>query len=94
MLGEVKARLAAAGYGAVGVDVDSGVVTLKGETLNEKDRIAAEAIAGMKEAYARFFGTPGQPGRPARATVQVAGLVDEGQLVEIEAIAVRPHKAR
>jgi hyperosmotically inducible periplasmic protein len=44
LLGEVKARLAAAGYGAVGVDVDRGVVTLKGETLNEKDRIAAEAI--------------------------------------------------
>jgi osmotically-inducible protein OsmY len=45
LLGEVKARLAAAGYGAVGVDVDRGVVTLKGETSNEKDRIAAEAIA-------------------------------------------------
>jgi len=45
LLGEVKARLAAAGYGAVGVGVDHGVVTLKGETSNEKDRIAAEAIA-------------------------------------------------
>jgi enamine deaminase RidA (YjgF/YER057c/UK114 family) len=48
-------------------------------------------FAGMKEAYGQFFGTPGQPGRPARATVQVAGLVDEGQLVEIAAVAVRPH---
>jgi len=44
LLGEVKARLAAAGYGSVGVGVDHGVVTLKGETSNEKDRIAAEAI--------------------------------------------------
>lgn len=51
-------------------------------------------FAGMKEGYAQVFGTPSQPGRPARATVQVAGLVDEGQLVEIEAVAVRPHKAR
>lgn len=51
-------------------------------------------FAGMKEGYAQVFGTPGQPGRPARATVQVAGLVDEGQLVEIEAVAARPHKAR
>jgi enamine deaminase RidA (YjgF/YER057c/UK114 family) len=51
-------------------------------------------FAGMKQAYAEVFGTPGQPGRPARATVQVAGLVDEGQLVEIEAVAVRPHRAR
>jgi len=50
-------------------------------------------FAGMKEGYSQFFGTPTQPGRPARATIQVAGLVDEGQLVEIAAIAVRPHKA-
>jgi enamine deaminase RidA (YjgF/YER057c/UK114 family) len=49
-------------------------------------------FAGMKEGYGQIFGTPGQPGKPARATVQVAGLVDQGQLVEIEAIAVRPHK--
>jgi len=49
-------------------------------------------FAGMKEAYGQVFGTPDQPGRPARATIQVAGLVDEGQLVEIAAVAVRPHK--
>ena len=49
-------------------------------------------FAGMKEGYGQVFGTAAQPGRPARATVQVAGLVDPGQLVEIEAIAVRPHK--
>ena len=47
---------------------------------------------GMKQAYGQVFGTADQPGRPARATVQVAGLVDEGQLVEIDAIAVRKHK--
>jgi enamine deaminase RidA (YjgF/YER057c/UK114 family) len=50
-------------------------------------------FAGMKEGYGQVFGTASQPGRPARATVQVAGLVDEGQLVEIEAVAVRAHKA-
>lgn len=44
LLGSVKARLAAAGYGSVGVGVNSGVVTLKGETSSDKDRIAAEAI--------------------------------------------------
>jgi hyperosmotically inducible protein len=44
LLGEIKARLAAAGYGAVAVSVERGVVTLKGEASNEKDRIAAEAI--------------------------------------------------
>jgi enamine deaminase RidA (YjgF/YER057c/UK114 family) len=49
-------------------------------------------FAGMKEAYGQVFGTPSQPGRPARATVQVAKLVDEGQLVEIAAVAVRSPK--
>ena len=52
-------------------------------------------FAGMKEGYGQVFGTPSQPGRPARATVQVGGLVDEGQLVEDpQALAVRPRKAR
>jgi enamine deaminase RidA (YjgF/YER057c/UK114 family) len=51
-------------------------------------------FAGMKEAYGQVFGTADQPGKPARATVQVAGLVDEGQLVEIEAVAARAHHAR
>jgi hyperosmotically inducible periplasmic protein len=44
LLGSVKARLAAAGYGGVGVSADRGVVTLRGETSSDKDRIAAEAI--------------------------------------------------
>lgn len=51
-------------------------------------------FAGMKEGYGQVFGTASQPGRPARATVQVAKLVDEGQLVEIAAVATRPHKAQ
>ncbi|MGH9753702.1 MAG: BON domain-containing protein [Blastocatellia bacterium] len=45
LLGEIKARLAAAGFGDVAVSVERGVVTLKGEASNEKDRIAVEAIA-------------------------------------------------
>jgi hyperosmotically inducible periplasmic protein len=45
LLGEVKARLAAAGYSDINVEVDQGVVTLKGEAPTEKDRIAVEAIA-------------------------------------------------
>jgi osmotically-inducible protein OsmY len=44
LLGEIKTRLAAAGYGDVAVSVDRGVVTLKGEALKDKDRIAVEAI--------------------------------------------------
>src|SRR5262245_17583515 len=44
LLGEIKTRLAAAGYGDVSVSVDRGVVTLNGEALKDKDRIAVEAI--------------------------------------------------
>ena len=46
-------------------------------------------FAGMMAAYTKFFGTPEQPNKPARSTVQVAGLVAAGALVEIEVIAVR-----
>ncbi len=39
---------------------------------------------GMMVAYSQFFGTKEQPNLPARSTVQVAGLVAPGMLVEIE----------
>jgi enamine deaminase RidA (YjgF/YER057c/UK114 family) len=48
-------------------------------------------FAGMMEGYKQFFGTPDQPNKPARTTVQVAGLASPGALVEIEAQAVKPH---
>jgi enamine deaminase RidA (YjgF/YER057c/UK114 family) len=48
-------------------------------------------FAGMNAAYAKFFGTPEQPNKPARSTVQVAALVAPAALVEIEVQAVR-HK--
>jgi 2-iminobutanoate/2-iminopropanoate deaminase len=40
----------------------------------------------MNASYARMFGNH----RPARTTVQVAGLPGEGLLVEIDAIAYKP----
>jgi enamine deaminase RidA (YjgF/YER057c/UK114 family) len=39
---------------------------------------------GFMAAYSQFFGTMDQPNLPARSTVQVAGLVAPGMLVEIE----------
>jgi enamine deaminase RidA (YjgF/YER057c/UK114 family) len=39
---------------------------------------------GFMAAYAQHFGTKEQPNLPARSTVQVAGLVAPGMLVEIE----------
>ena len=47
-------------------------------------------FAGMMTAYREFFGTAAQPNRPARSTMEVAGLVDPGWLVEIEVTAAVP----
>lgn len=44
--------------------------------------------AGMNRTYLRYFGTPEQPNKPTRATVQVAGLGGTA-LVEIEVQAAR-----
>ena len=44
---------------------------------------------GMMAAYTQFFGTPEQPNKPARVTVQVASLVGPGMLVEIEVQAAK-----
>jgi enamine deaminase RidA (YjgF/YER057c/UK114 family) len=46
-------------------------------------------FAGMMKAYSEKFGTAAQPNKPARSTMQVAGLVDPGWLVEIEVTAAR-----
>jgi enamine deaminase RidA (YjgF/YER057c/UK114 family) len=44
-------------------------------------------FAGMMKAYSEQFGTSAQPLKPARSTMQVAGLVNPGWLVEIEVTA-------
>ena len=44
---------------------------------------------GMMRAYGRHYGSAAQPNRPVRSTVQVAGLVRPGMLVEIEVTAAR-----
>jgi enamine deaminase RidA (YjgF/YER057c/UK114 family) len=44
---------------------------------------------GMMRGYGAFFGTAEQPRKPARSTMQVAGLVDPGWLVEIEVTAAQ-----
>jgi enamine deaminase RidA (YjgF/YER057c/UK114 family) len=51
-------------------------------------------FAGMMTAYREFFGTAAQPNRPARSTMQVAGLVDPGWLVEIEVTAAARGEGR
>lgn len=46
-------------------------------------------FAGMMAGYKQFFGTAEQPNKPARSTVQVAGLAAPGFLVEIEVTAAK-----
>src|SRR5215813_14499654 len=53
LLGEIKTRLAAAGYSNIEVGADQGVVTLKGEAPSDKDRIAVEAIVQKIEGVAK-----------------------------------------
>jgi enamine deaminase RidA (YjgF/YER057c/UK114 family) len=45
--------------------------------------------AGANAAYDLFFGTPAQPNKPARATIQVAALGGPTTLVEIEAVVAK-----
>jgi enamine deaminase RidA (YjgF/YER057c/UK114 family) len=51
-------------------------------------------FAGMMRAYREAFGTASNPSKPARSTMQVAGLVDPGWLVEIEVTAAFDRRER
>ena len=44
---------------------------------------------GFSRAYAEFFGTAENPQLVARTRLQVVGLVNQGWLVELEAVAAR-----
>ena len=46
-------------------------------------------FAGMQSEYLKYFGTAGQPNKPARSAFQVAALAAPLALLEIEVIAVR-----
>ena len=49
-------------------------------------------FGGFMSGYSEFFATPEQPNKPARAVVEVAGLIRPGWRVEIEAQAARMPK--
>jgi len=46
-------------------------------------------FSGFNEGYAQFFGTAENPNKPVRSFVEIADLVVEGWLVEIEIRAAR-----
>jgi enamine deaminase RidA (YjgF/YER057c/UK114 family) len=47
-------------------------------------------FAGMMKSYLKHYGTPDQPNKPSRSTVQVQALAAPGALLEVEVTAVRP----
>ena len=49
-------------------------------------------FAGFNEGYAQFFGTSDNPNKPVRSFVEIADLVVDGWLVEIEIRAARMPK--
>jgi enamine deaminase RidA (YjgF/YER057c/UK114 family) len=83
VLGKIRAQLAQHRLGL-------GDVVMMRVFLVAPPGQARMDFAGMMTAYREFFGTAEQPNRPARSTMQVAGLVDPGWLVEIEVTAAAP----
>lgn len=81
VLTKIKAALEAQGLGMG--DLVKLTVFLVGtpETEGRMDS------AAMNEVFATFFGTPEQPNRPTRSTIQIAALGRPGMYVEIEGIA-------
>jgi osmotically-inducible protein OsmY len=53
LLANVKARLTAAGFGQVSVEINGDQATLTGEVKNDKERIAAETIVEKVEGIKR-----------------------------------------
>ena len=78
VFGRIKDSLDKLGLGFG--DVVAMTVYLVGDPAKE----GKMDFEGMMAAYSQFFGTKEQPNLPARSTVQVAGLVAPGMLVEIE----------
>jgi len=82
VLGKIAAELEAAGFAM------SDVVKMNVFLVGDPNKGGAIDFAGLMTAYLKYFGKDAG-GRPARTTVQVAGLPMPGALVEIEVIAAR-----
>ena len=83
ILGKIKDILAAEGLGL------GDVVMMRVYLVGIPSLDGKMDSAGMNESYRTFFGTPEQPNKPARATIQVAALGSPTTLVEIEVQAVK-----
>ena len=82
VLGKIETTLKAQGLGM-------GDVVMMRVFLVAPPGAKGMDFAGMMRGYMTFFGTAAQPLKPARSTMEVAGLVDPDWLVEIEVTAAR-----
>jgi len=83
VLKQLGAVLQAQGYGFADV-VNAKVFLVAEPALGGKID-----FAGMNRAFGEVLGTAGQPNKPSRVTVEVAGLPRPGAFVEIELTAVK-----
>ncbi|KAA0588449.1 hypothetical protein FZ942_33470 [Azospirillum lipoferum] len=83
ILAELKATLERRGYGL------NDVVKVQAFLVGDAQLGGHADFQGFSRAYAEAFGTAGTPNIPVRTRVQVAGLVEPGWLVEIEAMAAK-----
>jgi enamine deaminase RidA (YjgF/YER057c/UK114 family) len=83
VLGKIRKTMEAQGLGL------KDVVLMHVYLVGDPAKGGTMDFAGMMNAYRRHFGTAEQPNKPARSTVQVAGLASAGMLVEIEVVAAR-----
>ncbi|MDR3507941.1 MAG: RidA family protein [Caulobacteraceae bacterium] len=79
----IKAHLAEKGLGM------GDVVMMRVYMVGDPTKDGHMDFAGMMAGYKQFFGTPEQPNKPSRSTVQVAGLAAAGPAMEIEVEAAR-----
>lgn len=83
VLGRIEAALKSQGAAM------SDVVMMRVLLVGDPAKDGKMDFMGMMEAYKSFFGTAEQPNKPSRVTSQVASLVADGMLVEIEVQAAK-----
>ncbi|MDB5444934.1 MAG: Endoribonuclease [Phenylobacterium sp.] len=86
ILARINAALTAQGY------TFGDVVMMRVYLVGDPALGGKMDFPGMMAAYTQAFGTPTQPNKPARITVQVASLAGPGMLAEIEVQAAKPRK--
>jgi enamine deaminase RidA (YjgF/YER057c/UK114 family) len=71
-----------------GMDMEN-IVKLNVYLVGDPEKGDRMDFRGFMKAYTRYFGEASNGQLPARAVVEIAGLVAPGMLVEIEAVAAR-----